>query len=345
MPSFLACPLRFRSPLHVGRRGVGLEATRAYVPADTLFSALCSVWRELYGAEHLRTEVLDRFNAGRGPFYLTSAFPTAAGARFYPKPLVRRQLQLAAQAEKTWKRLRFVSEGILRGLLAGEPLTFRKEDCVNGETAWTTPEERRQLDRWTDDETGDIVLWRTAVVPRVTLDRVSSASEIWHFGRTCLAEGAGLWFGVVFPAAGADQTVQRFFMGSLRLLGDTGLGGERSAGHGLFQLGETGQVDLPDHPDSGCFVTLAPVCPRDAGEAAALTGEGAAYELLPRRGWVTSPEGRNLRRKTVWMLAEGSVLTGTGVLRPGRLVDVTPDVLGAHRVYRYGFAFPIGVNR
>jgi CRISPR/Cas system CSM-associated protein Csm4 (group 5 of RAMP superfamily) len=36
--------LRFRAPLHIGERGIGQEETRDYVPADTLFSALCTMW-------------------------------------------------------------------------------------------------------------------------------------------------------------------------------------------------------------------------------------------------------------------------------------------------------------
>jgi CRISPR-associated protein Csm4 len=343
MPSFPTYSLSFRSPLHIGRRGVGLEATRTHVPADTLFSALCSAWRELYGVEDLQAKVLDRFIAGQGPFFLTSAFPAAAGVRFYPRPLLRRHLHFADGEEKAFKRLQFVSEGIFTRLLAGEPLTFRKEDCLNEESAWTTSEERHQLKRWTDDETGEIILWRTAVVPRVTLDRISSASEIWHFGETCLAEDVGLWFGVDFPTDHGGVTSQRL-AASLRLLGDNGLGGERSAGHGLFTVGPASQVNLPDAIDSNRFVTLAPICPRDPAEAAALTEEAAAYDLLPRRGWVTSPEGSNLRRKIVWMLGEGAVLMGSGQPRPGRLVDVTPDVLTAHRVFRYGLAFPVGVK-
>jgi hypothetical protein len=44
------------------------------------------------------------------------------------------------------------------------------------------------------------------------------------------------------------------------------------------------------------------------------------------------------------MFGDGAVLTGTGQPRPGRLVNVTPEVLSAHRVYRYGLAFPVGVK-
>jgi hypothetical protein len=56
---------------------------------------------------------------------------------------------------------------------------------------------------------------------------------------------------------------------------------------------------------------------------------------------------QNLRRASVRMIAEGSVLCRPSQGEPfGDLADVTPDALGAgHRIYRYGLAFPVPVAR
>jgi hypothetical protein len=43
------------------------------------------------------------------------------------------------------------------------------------------------------------------------------------------------------------------------------------------------------------------------------------------------------------MFAEGSVLTHTDSVRAGRLVNTRPDVC-PHDVFRYGYAFPVGVH-
>lgn len=343
MPTFPTYRLTFRSPLHVGERGVGLEVTRTHAPADTLFSAICSAWRSLYGEGALLNDMLDWFaDSGNEPFFLTSAFPFAGNVRFFPKPLARLpNVTVSEGDDKAFKRVRFVSERVFAAMVSGEEVTFRKGDCVNGETAWVTANEKRQLLDWTDDATGDIVLWKTAVVPRVTLDRITSASQIWHFGEVAFQDGVGLWFAVEFNDAHGD-TLRRRFEAALRVLGDTGLGGERGAGHGLFTF-EQREEPLPDISDSNRFVTLSLLCPKDVAEAAALTGDGAAYELLPRRGWVTSPEASNLRRKMVWMFAEDSVLTDSGTARFGRLVNVKPDAC-PHDIFRYGYAFPVGVK-
>jgi CRISPR-associated protein Csm4 len=248
--------LTFRSPLHIGDRGVGLEATRTHVSADTLFSALCSAWRTIYGIEGLYRDVLDWFleEGGNEPFFLSSAFPWAGCVRFFPRPLLRPEhLTLAPGHEKSLKHVRFVSERIFADLVCAVPLRFDLQACFNDGSVWATHEEKAQLQRtWADDATGDIVLWRTAVVPRVTLDRSTAASEIWHLGETCFVHGAGLWFAAVFNPDHGDELRHRF-AACLRLLGDSGLGGERGAGHGLFTPSGATDLILPEATGASHF--------------------------------------------------------------------------------------------
>jgi hypothetical protein len=70
-------------------------------------------------------------------------------------------------------------------------------------------------------------------------------------------------------------------------------------------------------------------------------------------GWCTDDAHRQWRRKTVRLLAEGSVIgwPGTPV---GRLIDATPEAdavkrdarfENGRRVYRYGLAFPVDVRK
>lgn len=328
--------LRFRGPLHVGERGIGQEATRAHVPADTLFSALCTMWRELYGVEDLEGALLPAFQTG-APFRLSSAFPFAGDVRFYPRPL----LPLDVDDQKSLRRVRFVSESVFTALLRGETPPFHAALRINGGAAWVSREEKEALARFTDDASGEIALWKRTVVPRVSLDRVTSRSAIWQFGRVLFAEDCGLWFATTFEPGWRGA-----FESALRLLGDSGLGGERGAGNGLFTPEAQASLLGARASSPAAFVTLSPCCPKDAAEAAALTtGDAVSYELLPRRGWIGSPEAGNLRRQMVWMFAEGSVLSGAGdAAQAGRLVSVKPDA-SPHDVLRYGLAFPVGIQR
>ena len=140
--------LHFRSPLHIDEQKVGLEETHTHVPADTLFSALCSMWRELYGVEALCEDVLDWFTEDEGgnePFLLSSAFPFAGSVRFFPKPLAQLKVKVNEDADKVFKRTRFVSEEIFTALVSGAEQTFSKEDCANGHALWVTSRDESVL--------------------------------------------------------------------------------------------------------------------------------------------------------------------------------------------------------
>ncbi len=331
--------LRFRSPLHIGERGVGLEETRAYVPADTLFSAISTAWRWLYGTSSLEQQLLEPFIAEQPPFLLTSAFPFAGDVRFYPKPQGRWQnLHIAPGAEKNVKRIRWLSESVFSRWIAGEELS--PDDQVMDGAVWMNDDERRSLSSLLDVETGALAIWRIYSVPRVALDRISQASSIWFLAQVVFAREAGLWFAVDYYR---DNSLREQVEACLRLLGDSGLGAERGSGYGLFTLDTPVEYPLPEAPDPSHALTLAPCCPRDADLPAFLAND-SAYDILPRRGWVCSPEAANLRRKLVYMFAEGSVLQRQQTSFVGQLVDVKPDPC-SHHVWRYGYAFLVGVRR
>ena len=121
MSKYVTYYLNFRSPLHLGRRGVGLEATEISIPADTLFSAICQTWRTFYGEERL-TDFLTQYETGE-PFLLTSAFPFAGDIRFFPKPLIDLKVN-ADDDRKKLKKVRFISEKRFHQIVNGESITF-----------------------------------------------------------------------------------------------------------------------------------------------------------------------------------------------------------------------------
>ena len=315
--------LNFRSPLHLGRRGVGLEETEISIPADTLFSAICQTWRTFYGEERL-TDFLAQYETGE-PFLLTSAFPFAGDIRFFPKPLI--DLKVNADDErKKLKKVRFLSERRFRQIVNDEEIVFDPDDLSNDGQLWIHDYDKCSRTVWTTDKR-----------PRVTLDRQSSTSEIWHLGGVKFHENCGLWFAAKFDAEETQTQIETI----LRVLGDTGIGGERSAGYGIFDL-HSEPAEIESERETDRFVTLSPICPRDADELDRLIqGNDVGYTLEERSGWIGSAEGNGLRRQQVWMFAEGSVLAGNGA-RVGRLVDLKPDAC-PHPVWRYAYAWPIKI--
>lgn len=354
-----------RTALHLGRRGVGLEGTEAFCRADTIFSALCMTLRHLEGEAAL-AQFLERFPRQDRPdpippFRLTSAFPCAGNVRFLPKPLLSPPISEEAREQygKRLKEVHFVSLPIFVAWLNGELLDehLAADNFLQGGSLWATASERRELEPFRNPRTGEIELWRVDGVPRVTVDRVTSRSAVYQTGavryRCARLDGgrqvsAGLWVLVEWLGEPDPAEVDRFRR-LLTALGESGLGGERSAGYGLLEVEGPEEFPALEVREPGTrWLTLSPYHPRrsEVGPDGVI-GDGAAYSLLVRRGWVTSPEGMSLQRPAVRMLGEGSVLQhpGSGARASyGDLADVTPEALTEHRVWRYGIAFPVPVG-
>ena len=336
MSNYTVYRLDFKTQLHLGRAtgpaqegSLGLEKTETYIPADTLFSAICQTWVTFYDTGSL-TDFLSSYTGDNAvlPFTLTSAFPFAHDVYFFPKPLM-----FQTQSKKS-KRVQFISNNIFQDIVSGNTPQFDEDDLMNGEKVWVSPKEREQLGLSVDD---DFTIWALNTRPRVTLGSSSSGSEIWHVQTVQFDTNCGLWFAAQFDS---DQTKQKIET-LLRVLGDTGIGGERNAGYGMFDFTEA-NLELSTPEAGNQFVTLSPVCPKSPEQLAQrLTGD-IAYTLNPLTGWV-STAGTATRRKQGNMFAEGSVLNAGEEQRIGRLVDLSPNDY-AHPVYRYGYAWQVGIK-
>jgi CRISPR-associated protein Csm4 len=363
--------LAVRGGLHVGTRGVNLEEAGDRLPADTLFAALLDTWHRSGGdvAALVAPFVAD---PPAPPFLLTSAFPYAGGVRFYPMPADLTRLfgpETFKTRAKALKRIRYLSEALLQKALAGVrldddlfPADALQEPssgmALQGGALWLLNDEVALLPEAMRREPGkrhalrSLKSFEVGRVPRVTVDRIGSASTIYHAGRLTFADGCGLWFGASWrtpgAAVGADgPTYRQAFERALAVLQDEGLGGERASGYGAFKyVCAESPVRLPDPAPGWPAWLLSRYHPRQDELPAALDTDGAAYSLVPVGGWLRSPDGAAQRRKQVYMLAEGSLICPGGY-PAGDVVDVRPTHGNAagdlpHPVYRYGLALAAG---
>lgn len=344
---------------HFGLRGVGVEATESFCPADTLFSALCLTLRQWEPDGNQKLEAwLEGFPSLNGgappPLRLSSAFPYAGEVLFFPKPMVPANLKREERQTqaKTLKKITFISEGILRAWLDNEKLgpELRDDHLLDRGRVWVTADERAKLKTFQETTPGEIRMWAKQTVPRVTIDRATSQSAVYQAGVVRFKPGAGLFVLVEF--LNDKKAARQRLTALLHVLGHNGLGGERSSGYGQFEPQEPQPFEGFGVSDGGRFLTLSPYHPTWPEAQAGVLEAGAAYDLQTRRGWVGSPEGMNLRRRFVRVLGEGSVLRharGGPQRSYGDLVDVTPrdeqgqEALG-HKVWRYGIAFPVPVS-
>ena len=336
----IVAKLQFLSPLHVGEVGIGLEGCLDYVPSDTLFSGLCHAWLRLYGREALE-DLLAQFAKGIPPFLLSSAFPYYADYAFFP-PLFLRQRTAFKQADLDWvslDRLLLWARGAL-------------PDDI--EAMQTIVDEERQLQHQLADQHH---LPEKALVPKVRVDRQEARSNLYFCGVVHFPREGGL-----FCLLRTHPTMESMLRQAFEVLGNLGLGGERSTGHGRFEISAwddarsiepwqqlvTGSF-LPE-TDTPDYYTLSLYYPNEADwqrlsrrPATSLAG----YELIERGGWIESPWlQKPVPRPACRMFREGSVFRLGRQGPQGCLVDVTPSVeRPEHSVYRYGYAFNLKLKQ
>lgn len=354
MPVLNLYHLKFPRGIHIGRGGVeSLEDTLDYVPSDTLFAALIDTW------VYLGREVSELLPEMTTPVIkVTSAFPYAGEVRFYPRPMDLRVLfsKSALQREgggKRLKKIRYLSEKLLLKAADGEKLDrylFPEDEfedpeegnCLQGGAFWLLKEEEKSLPLvWQVPESRRWTLRRKSIysfqtIPRVTVDRINAAPNLFHSERIVFSEDCGLWFGVMGQSSD--------FPHLLTALGESGLGGERTAGYGHFSWVEKGSLNLPEVGD---FTYLLSRWHPAANEVGLLKNKGSSYKLEAVGGWLRSSQpAAAQRRKRVWMVAEGSLIEGHPC---GEAIDVAPEYEDqdkpgsylrslSHPVYRAGFA-------
>lgn len=335
---------------HFGQRGVGIEASTDFAPSDTLFSAICLTLRGMHGTSALE-DMLSACTNGQPPFLCGGGFPYIMlgdqPLRFYPSPFSLRRLDTEARARlEGVGKARWLSESLFKSYVeSGAVPNFKKLEDVS---ALVTDQEFKQITKQYQDlqqaQDGHLRLWQVGDVPRVAIDRMTSAANIYRAGLLTFAGNGGLWVGFVELN---QEWCEQYLKTILHVLGDDGVGGERSSGYGQFTFREEWWQNqtFPDAMSANQFVTLSYYHPASAEEAEAALGERSAYSLDVRRGWMGTPGASNLRRKSVRMVTIGSVLDtppNRNIL--GGLADVTPSDFRAHKVWRNGFALPIGLR-
>lgn len=331
------------SGFHFGRHGLGQEESSVHLPSDSLFAALTARLAALRGRQAVEAWSL-AFAQDSPPFVLSSAFPRAGDVLFFPPPLrtaAGKTPEGTRLQHKQLKRVRYVSEGIFRQLMNGAALAdlYSEALCLQQGGVLVSAEEMRRLP---EAQRRGAALWTVERRPRVTIGRVVHNSELYFTGRTQFAAGCGLWFAVRWldPASPYRADLPDL----LADLGDAGLGGERASGFGCAAIRPGGSLELPDAPGRP-WVTLSRYLPHPQ-DAPALLDARAAFTIETVGGWVESPGNAAERRRSLRMLAEGSVLGPLNRAVPGQMADVQPDYAGTrpigHPVWRNGQALAVG---
>lgn len=319
---YILCKIKPKSSFHMGIREGSLEKSMYYIHSDTLFGGICNTYRLLYGKSDLE-EMLKSFAEGDPRFLISSAFPYYDDVLLFPMPKFINFSQ-HTQDTKKYKKIEFISKSVLSDLSEGKFEEHLDENNIAQEKILVSQKERKKI--------GNARIWKEREVPRVVLDRKSSSSSIYHFGEVEYCERAGLYFLIKIR----DEGIGRKIEGAIRLLGDEGLGGDRTYGKGSFEV-EFGEFEWNDRGET--FINLSLYLPDEKEIDMVKKGY---YDIVTRGGWVYSPDTRGERKKIVRMIIEGSSFKGNEEFY-GKMMNVSASS-NSQKVYRYGYALPLYIG-
>lgn len=308
--------LHFSSPLHLGYKEGIQESTIDTISSDLLFSVFCQSYRKLYGLKELE-ELLERF-LDKPLFRLTSALPFIRDEYYFPRPIGLNLVKYGF-LPKSAKKVKYFNQDIFFKAVSGTLTVGDFKDYE--ESSWQGLLVKKGQDK------EPVFIERE--LPRVSLDRLTSASSIFYFTELSFASGCGLYFGV----DGIDEGFWSKFTAAWYLASDEGIGGDRSVGKGQFRIELVENIDMPKIEKPQSFVLLSRFYP-SSSEFSSLDGD---FMLQKRAGYMYSLNETARRKKSLQMFVEGSLFYQSTPMR-GQMVDITPEGFSQHRVYANGYA-------
>lgn len=336
--------LHFNGPVRFGVTGIGLEETDLTLAADGLTSAFLNALAEKEGAPAVESFITES-QAGHPPAVFSALFPFGPDPLNPSHPIMALPRPLSAppvapETGREWgkklKKLRWLRPLYAAAWLRTEVLTEKElEEIYEGS------KELAASKKSPEDKVG---WYMEELRPRVALDRATSGSALWACAAIRFIPEAGL-YGLVR----IRDDWQSRWLETMRLLGEMGIGGERTYGFGEFSLTGLQPLGPEWQPlislNSGRYFLLSTYYPA-SHEKALLAEALEAWEVVERRGYVvTGRYTSTIKRKRLRLLVPGSVLRFP---LKGTYADVTPDnhlALGlSHRVYRAGLALTLPVG-
>ncbi len=366
-----AYKLKFKSGFHTDSYGNGFYTqSESFIHSDTLSSAVLSLWASQY-PDQIEAVVK------APPYLLSSAFPFYGSTFFLPLPEGRsltdkKSLKELSDKEsvlrKSLKKIKFIPSGLWEVFLKNPSsvLQVKKEDGVSFLDSYSSKEylflspsflvskDLFQKQANNSDKTYQKKsLFAEDEDMRVSVSRFNNQSQegqLFAFRRTrypyksSAKQDKNCEAGLYFLARFINEEAKKIFEEILALLGDTGLGADKSCGVGLFEVEKEKECPIKlvyNNGSTSSVVALSLFCPNREEQKHNNNwfNSDSQYTLIHRKGWIYNS---SLRRKSICMFAEGSEFkqpsSGEGL--KGGMVDVTPDLSGLnHKVFRDGRGF------
>jgi CRISPR type III-A-associated RAMP protein Csm4 len=299
--------------------------------SDTLYSAVSSAMARLGMIE----DWLDATaRAPKPAVRFSSCFPFQGETMFVVPP--RSLWPPPPSAKVRWKGARFVPLSVVEDLIHGRPLA-EEGWTVDGASECLVP-----IGSQSGPQGSSQGPFRVSVRSNAAVDRHGAGVEPHSSACLEFAPSAGLWMTAEFADDDAREKWKAPVTSALRLLVDSGFGGERSRGWGraTLALSDNGTLVEPAPEASGekAWWKLSLFHPSSDDSVDWNSGD---YSLTTRGGRVESDARWGDAKKPTRMVAEGSVIVAGSEPR-GAAPDVAPEDF-PHPVYRAGFALAIPI--
>ncbi len=313
---YLVIKLHFHSGLHIGLGKSHYSDSDTILHSDSIAAALHVAARNLWG---------DFANDFSQQLSLSSAFPFAGEELYLPKPMIKLPpFGDVADDEinaKKFKRIRYISKDYFEKLI-NDPMEPWKDAKANMGGAFISKIVR------------ETAIIKSEIQERVFIPMDSADSLPYSVERLHFASDAGLYF-----MLNAEQDVLLRLQQCLAMLGDQGLGTDRSVGNGQFTF-TISEITFR-LPESNYGVLLSMYSPRDTEYTDQSFLDEARYNLHRRGGFISSPAEESmmtLQKNSIYMFGEGSVFKDYTKYK-GEIKNLQPDERVNHPVWRDGRAF------
>lgn len=334
MADFKIFKLHFLAPLHLSKgKTDDYGESEEILHSDTIKSALFVCARQLFGANKIGDDD-SFFNS----FQISSAFPFFKDELFFPKPMTKIQpfksdeIKEEFQAKKH-KKIAYLGKTYFEDIINEQKLFISKDDLsVDGKFVSNHVDVKKLI----------TPIFKSEVQQRVTIPADYSEDPIpYYVDRLFFSNGAGLWF-----AFDGDNKMLDIVSKALKLLGDSGIGTDKSVGNGQFESSQS-NFTLKTPENARHQLSLSLWCPKKE-EINDSFLKNSSYGLIKRGGYIASPanlEHLTLRKKSIYMFTEGSIFPNSKVIK-GKVVNLKPDIsIVTQNIWRDGLAFMIPINK
>lgn len=327
--------LHFHAPLHLATGKSQYDRSGQILHSDALLAAL------FVNALHLGAspeEALAMMDGVR----LSSGFPFWREEHFFPKPMARMPFQIQEVEEerqgKPFKKMRFLGKSWLERLLRQEAASIDQEQHLHCKGTFLSDHPDVLTQASTNPK---FSIFRSEVSQRVTIAPDHLEESVPYFtDRIFFAPDAGL----SVLAEIKDENFRSLFQQAFRLLGDNGVGTDRSVGNGFFEP-EFTQLALELPVNATHQINLGLYCPADE-ELDEPDYHQSAWQLIKRGGYLAGavdPDQITLRKRSIFMFEEGSVFPNKRL--QGKREDIAPRGINVnHAVWRDGRTIFLPIN-